>query len=76
MKIRLLSLSGMVFGFGFALSSIIRYYILYPDPDRVIVYSFLGITIMAVSYLFDIIGKHDFKIERLEEYQEDRLVEE
>ena len=55
MKISKLSLTGMIFGGIFAISSWLRYFVLYPDLDRALVYGLLGVVIIAISYFYNLI---------------------
>jgi len=55
MKISKLSLTGMIFGGIFAISSWLRYFVLYPDLDRALVYGLLGVVIIAISYFYSLI---------------------
>ncbi len=55
MKISKLSLTGMTFGGIFAISSWLRYFVLYPDLDRALVYGLLGVVIIAISYFYSLI---------------------
>jgi len=55
MKINKLSLTGMIFGGIFAISSWLRYFVLYPDLDRALVYGLLGVVIIAISYFYSLI---------------------
>jgi len=55
MKISKLSLTGMTFGGIFTISSWLRYFVLYPDLDRALVYGLLGIVIITISYFYSLI---------------------
>jgi len=39
----------------FAISSWLRYFVLYPDLDRALVYGLLGVVIIAISYFYSLI---------------------
>ena len=45
----------MTFGGIFAISSWLRYFVLYPDLDRALVYGLLGVVIIAISYFYNLI---------------------
>jgi len=45
----------MIFGGIFAISSWLRYFVLYPDLDRALVYGLLGVVIIAISYFYSLI---------------------
>jgi len=68
MKISNWSLAGMIAGLIFAVGSFIRYWIYYPDLDRVIVYVIMGILIFAVSFLYNRLIWLGHTLEGVEEY--------
>lgn len=45
----------MTFGGIFTISSWLRYFVLYPDLDRALVYGLLGIVIITISYFYSLI---------------------
>ena len=45
----------MTFGGIFAISSWLRYFVLYPDLDRALVYGLLGVVIIVISYFYNLI---------------------
>jgi len=47
------SIIGYIAGFLFSLFSAIRYFIVWPDTDRAIVYVLLGFLICAISWLYN-----------------------
>ena len=47
------SLVGYVVGFLFSLFSAVRYFLIWPDLDRAIVYTLIGVIIMALSWLYN-----------------------
>lgn len=52
-KISNFSLFGCIIGIGFALFSAIRYFLLYPDTDRALVYIGIGIIVCVISWLYN-----------------------
>lgn len=67
-KISNFSIAGLLFGFFFSLFSGIRYFILWPDEDRAIVYVLLGILIMIVSWLYNMLYEQGKDIAAIEDY--------
>lgn len=53
LKVSNWSLAGMIAGWIFAVTSIMRYDILYPDIDRFVAYTTIGVLIIAVSWLYN-----------------------
>jgi hypothetical protein len=53
MKINKLSAVGGIGGSALMLSSWLRYFVMYPDLDKAIIYGVVGGLIIAVSYLWD-----------------------
>lgn len=45
-----LSLAGIIFGMFIFFSAGIRYFILYPDPDKGLFFALIGLIIIAVSW--------------------------
>jgi len=50
MKQTNLSLCGTLFGLCIANGSWIRYFILYPDPDKALFFGLIGLMIIAISW--------------------------
>lgn len=76
MKISKPNMAGIIFGGLFALSSWIRYFVLYPDLDRAIVYGLLGLVIMAISYLHNSLNNLATTLYDVEVYLSDKNIEE
>jgi len=75
MKLRLrinFGLGGCIFGAIFGIIAVGRYFILYPDPDRGIVYTIIGFLVIGFSVLYDRVMKNLDIIENLEEYIVDK----
>jgi len=66
MKINKLSIVGFIGGLAFTTLSSIRYYALYPDLDKALVYGIIGALIISVSYLYDKVKKSELKHEEKE----------
>jgi len=47
------SICGMAFGLLFSLLSSIRYFVMYPDEDKAIVYAIIGLIIVGLSWLYN-----------------------
>ena len=50
MKHTNLSFAGVIFGLFVACSAGVRYFILYPDPDKAVFFGLIGLIIIAVSW--------------------------
>jgi len=50
MKHTNLSLAGVLFGLFIACSAVVRYFVLWPDPDKGIFFGLIGLIIIAVSW--------------------------
>lgn len=61
------SLAGIIVGAIFSLGSFVRYFVIYPDPDRAFVYTMVGIIIMFIFYLYNERIKSDKRVEINEE---------
>lgn len=66
------SIAGILFGFLFALDSSIRYYSIYPDFDKFIAYTTLGLLIIAVSWLYGENLNNKNKLTAIEDYLAER----
>jgi len=71
MKVSHWSLFGYLVGGTFAIGSFIRYYILYPDLDKVIAYTTLGLLIFGLSWIYNKLLNQDNTLLALEEYLKD-----
>lgn len=58
----------MLIGFIFAFSSWIRYFVLYPDLDKAIVYALVGILIIIISIIYDKFLKLENNILYMEDF--------
>ena len=63
---------GCFFGAVFSLFSLARYFVLYPDTDKAIVYGLVGMLIIGFSYLYEEVMKNKDTLENLEEYIVDK----
>jgi hypothetical protein len=43
---------GLAFGLGILVGSFLRYFVIYPDYDRALVYSLIGIIIILLSWVY------------------------
>ena len=62
------SLSGIAAGIIFSVFSAYRYFVLYPDLDRALVYVLIGLTVAVVSYLYNLIKDLHFRLEGVENW--------
>ncbi len=60
------SVVGLIFGFFFSLFFAARYIVYYPDTDRAIVYTLIGLIIMGLSWLYDEITKLKYVVDVLD----------
>ena len=72
MKLSKWSLVGIINGFLFSLFSSIRYFIMYPDLDRAIVYVIIGFLIMCVSWNYQVNFEQNKSILAIENYLSDK----
>lgn len=63
-----LTIISYVGGFLFSLLSAIRYYVIYTDLDRAVVYTLIGIIIMALGFLYQKVRKLEIDEQQVEEY--------
>ncbi len=68
MKINKLSILGGIAGSVLMISSWIRYFILFPDLDKAIIYGAVGFLIVMVSFLYDHITKINTTLYDVEAY--------
>ena len=59
---------GIICGFIFSLFSGLRYYVLYTDIDKALVYVGVGVIISVVSYMYERIVSHELDIKAIEDY--------
>ncbi len=71
MKINKLSELGGIAGAVIMISSWIRYFILFPDLDKAVIYGAVGFLIMMVSYLYNHISRINTTLYDVEEYLAD-----
>ena len=62
-------------GLSWSAVSFIRYYLLYPDLDRMIVYTLIGIMIAGFGWVYNQILKQGNEITAIEDYLDDRRKE-
>jgi len=74
MKISKWSFVGYIVGITFALSSAIRYYILYPDLDKALVYVLIGAIICSVSWLYNKQLEHGNEITAMEDFLSEQSI--
>ena len=63
---------GYIIGIAFALFSSIRYFILWPDLDRALVYVGIGIIICALAWIYNRLLAHSNTIDAMSDYLADR----
>ena len=66
------SIAGMIFGALFSIFSVIRYDIIWPDPDRAIIYAIIGAIIVAVSWMYNVQIQTGNDITAIEDYISDK----
>jgi len=66
------SLVGYIAGALFSLLSAIRYFLIYYDLDRALVYILIGVLIMAVSFLYDKVKKLSYEVDSMGEYLQEK----
>lgn len=59
--------SGFFAGILFLVASVIRYWAMYPDPDRCLVYVIIGLLISAVSFLYGRTIEYGHAIKKLQD---------
>lgn len=75
MKINKLAALGGIAGTVLMISSWIRYFIMYPDLDRAVIYGCVGFLIIAVSYLWNELVKTKIILLAVEEYLSSKSLE-
>jgi len=71
-KISNLTLLGYILGITFSLGSFIRYYIIWYDLDRAIVYVSLGIIVCAIAWIYNRLRNQAHTVEAMSEHLADR----
>jgi len=71
-KISNWSFIGYMIGATFSIFSGIRYFVLWPDLDKALVYVLLGFIICGLSWLYDKQKKQGDTLEAIEEYLVDQ----
>jgi len=71
-KISNWSILGYIIGIAFALLSSIRYFLLYPDLDKALVYVGIGGIICGLSWTYNKLVEHENTIEAMSEYLADK----
>jgi len=66
------SFIGYMIGTTFSIFSGIRYFVLWPDLDKALVYVLLGLIICGLSWLYDKQKKQGDTLEAIEEYLADQ----
>ena len=67
-KISNWSILGYIIGIVFALFSSIRYFLLYPDLDRALVYVGIGIIVCGLAWLYNKQLQQSISIEAINDY--------
>lgn len=62
---------GYIIGIAFALFSSIRYFLLYPDLDKALVYVGLGIIVCSIAWVYNRLLEQSNEIEAISEYLAD-----
>jgi len=70
-KISNWSILGYIIGIIFSLFSAIRYFLLYPDLDRALVYVGIGIIVCGLAWLYNKQLQHSISIEAINDYLTD-----
>ncbi len=65
-------LIGYLIGFVFSFFSAIRYFLLFPDTDRALVYVGIGFIVIGLSWAYSQILDLRNKLDAVEEYLDDR----
>jgi len=75
-KIHNLTIVGYVLGIFFAIFSGIRYFLIYYDLDRAIVYVLIGVIICAIAFLYNKYSFLAYDVIAIENYIADKTYEE
>lgn len=71
-KISSWSLVGYIIGIAFALLSSIRYFLLFPDLDKALVYVGIGFIICGLSWTYNKLLEHENTLTAVEDYLADK----
>lgn len=71
MKRNLITMFGALFGFLFLILSELRYFVIYPDLDRALVYGIVGLLIIFCSWTYGKLRHLDNKLFGVENYLSD-----
>ena len=71
-KISTWSWLGYIIGIAFALFSSVRYFLLWPDLDKALVYVGIGFIICALAWVYNRLLEQSNTIEAMSEYLADR----
>ena len=66
------SIAAIVIGAVFAIGSFWRYYVMYPDIDRMVAYTTLGVVIVFLGWTYNKIVQQGNTLEALEEFIADK----
>ena len=67
-QITKLSMMGLLLGISFGVLTSIRYFLLYPDTDKALVYGLMALMILALSWCHEEIVKLRNTITSIEDY--------
>ena len=70
-KISHWSFVGYIIGIAFALFSAVRYFWIWPDTDKALVYVGLGLIICALAWTYNKLLEHSNEIDAIGEYLAD-----
>ena len=76
MKISNWSILGYILGACFSLFSAIRYFLLFPDTDRALVYVGIGIMVCGMAFLYNRTVEQGNSIKAIEAYLSDKNFDE
>ncbi len=71
-KISHWSLLGYIIGLAFALLSSIRYFLLYPDLDKALVYCGIGLIVCGLAWTYNKLQEQGNTLTAIEEYLADK----
>lgn len=75
-KISNWSILGYVIGIAFSIFSAIRYFLIYPDTDRALVYVGIGMIVCGLAFLYNRSVEYGNSIRGMEGYLSDKNYEE
>ena len=70
------SIAGMVSGFLLAIFSAVRYFIMYPDMDKAVMYVVIGVIIIGISWNYNVNIEQNIRHTAVENYLADKSLEE